>query len=231
MSISPLFGRPGIGAARSAQYRNVFRWADDTSFFPGGGVIDGASRDYGNADNLFLLRPGLLMGQVTSSRKWKPCIIGVTQGAYTSGGTSLTLSVAQAVELARRIGSSGTFTLKGAATAAGTLTTTTVTYSAVNTGTGVVTITDIGANRIAGSIVLAADGSEVPRTVIPDGYGIELPADSSDVDFPQIPMAGLLEVSKILDYPSDATLKQWLKDSMDANGRGKFIFSDDLAAA
>ena len=231
MSIAPLFGRPGVGAARTAQYGRVFRSAARTEFFPAGGIIDGASRDYGNSDNLFLLRPGLLMGRVTATKKWRPSIFGVTQGAYTSGGTSLTLTAAQAVELVRRVGASGTFTLKGAATAGGSLTTTTVTYSAVNTSTGVVTISDIGANRIAGSLVLAADGSETPLTVIPDGYGIEVAADSSDVEFMHLPTGGDLDVARILDYPSDATLKQWVKDSLDGNGRGKWTFSDEFAAA
>lgn len=230
MSISPLLGRPGIGASRTAQILTVCRSVWRSMFFPGGGIIDGASRDYGNSDNLYLLRPGLLMGRVTASKKWKPSVIAVTQGAYTSGGTSLTLTAAGATELVRRNGASGTFVLKSAATAGGTLTSTTVTYSAVNTTTGVVTITDIGANRITGSVVTAADGSEVPLTVIPDGYGIEVPTSAADVDFPQILTEADLDVSKIIDYPADATLKAWVKAALRTGG-GAWIFSDDFAAA
>lgn len=230
MSITPNFGRPGVGAARTAQPWVVCRSAWRSLFFPHGGFIDGASRDYSNAENPYLLRPGLLMGRVTSSKKWRPSVIGATQGAYTSGGTSLTLTAAQAAELVRRVGASGTFTLKGAATAAGTLTSDTVTYSAVNTGTGVVTITNIGANRISGSVLTAADGSEVPLTVIPDGYGIEVPTSGADVDFPHILTEADLDVAKILDYPADATLKTWLKTAMRSAG-GVWTFSDDWAAA
>lgn len=230
MSISPNFGRPGIGTARTAQTWTVCRSVWRSLFYPHGGSIDGASRDYGNAENLYLLRPGLLMGRVTASKKWKPTVIGVTQGAYTSGGTSLTLTAAGATELARRVGTSGTFTLKSAATAGGTLTSDTVTFSAVNTSTGVVTITNIGANRITGSVVTAADGSEVPLTVIPDGYGIEVPTSGADVDFPHILTEADLDVAKIIDYPADATLKAWLKAGLRTAG-GAWSFSDDLAAA
>ncbi|VTT96557.1 unnamed protein product [Gemmataceae bacterium] len=230
MSISPNFGRPGVSAARTAQILTVCRSVARSVFYPHGGIIDGASRDYGNSDNLYLLRPGLPMGRVTSSKKWKPSVVAVTQGAYTSGGTSLTLTAAGATELVRRVGASGTFTLKSAATAGGTLTSDTVTYSAVNTGTGVVTITNIGANRITGSIVTAADGSEVPLTVIPDGYGIEVPTSGADVDFPHILTGADLDVARIIDYPADATLKTWLKTAMRSAG-GVWTFSDDWAAA
>ena len=77
----------------------------------------------------------------------------------------------------RRIGSTGTFNLIGPASAAGSNNTTQVTYSAVNTTTGVITITNIGANRIAGCFV-AADGVSDLRAdaaesrVLPDpGHG------------------------------------------------------------
>lgn len=227
--ITPILGRPGIGAALTAAYGRVFRADEFSGYFPHGGVFDGTSRYYGGTTNLFQHPPGLMVGQVASTKKWKTTVIGTVQTAYTSGGTTLSLTAAQAVELARRVGSSGTFTLKGAATAAGTLTSDTVTFSAVNQTTGDVTITDIGANRIAGSIVVSTDGSGTPRSFIPDGFGIEVPPDSTDADFPRIPMMGTIDTAKILDYPTDTTLQQWIKDSMCANGRCLFIFSDEMA--
>jgi hypothetical protein len=105
VSIQPLIGRPGIGTARTASYRNVMRGRANVRHFPGGGTIDGASRDGGNTDNLLLLRPGLPMGRVTASKRWRPSIIGpVVTTALTSTATTLKLSVAQAAELLRRVG-------------------------------------------------------------------------------------------------------------------------------
>jgi hypothetical protein len=304
MGLSPFFGRPGVGAARTASYRNVFRSGTNIRFLSGGALIDGTSRDYGNSDNLFLLRPGLLMGRVTATKKWKPSVFGVTTGALAGGGTSITLSAAQAVELVRRVGATGSITLTGPPAANGTARSSVVPYSAVNTTTGVVTITAQGANQAedvrtnpaatggniqlnvskpdgtrvttanaawsatdatyiaavqpasvavlptsvtdwyvvprtaaatgafaAGALVGAADGSEVPRTVIADDMGVEVPADSSDADWPRVPVAGELEASKIIDYPTDAGLQTYIKNSLCANGRGLFVFDDEFASA
>jgi hypothetical protein len=229
--IIPSIGRPGIGSAITAQRRGVFR---DGFFgvFPGGGTIEGTkSRDPGNSSHSVLsLRPGLLMGKITSSGYWAPTVIGVTQAAYTSGDLSLTLTAAQAAYLVARVGSSGTFKLKGAATAAGSLTTDTVTYSAVNTTTGVVTITNIAANRIAGSIVVPEDGSETPRTLIGDGHNILIDSDGGDVSFPRIPVSGIVEVDNIIDWPSDTTLKTFIRESLSSLAGGKFVFSDQFEA-
>lgn len=229
MSITPLFGRPGVSTSRTMGYGEVFLWADDNAFVPGGGVIDGTkSRDYGNSANLFLLRPGLLMGLVTASKKWAPSIIGVNQGAYTSGGTSLTVTAAQAVEINRRVGATGSLLYIGPPAAAGTVAVLgPIAYSAINTTTGVITTTSLGANLIAGGFVAANDGSQLPKSAIPGSYGIEVVSDSSDVDFPRIPFRGMWDVTKIIDYPTDASLKQWVKDQMAKNGAGQFTYSDE----
>lgn len=339
--ITPSFGRPGIGTAQVAQRRNVSR-NGALDFYPGGGVIEGTkARDPGNsAYSTSALRPGLILGKITSGGFYANSIIGLTDGALTGTGTSLTVSAAAATELVRRVGATGTFKLTGPPTAAGTVRTLTVTYSAVNTTTGVITITALGvadvwtltapAGQDAGmyqlrvttgkgtsaevsavtaalaanansatvdaalealtnvgasgvvavysdptltltfasnlgpvevqvvsdttndggvfeggwaavhtttgvdgrfvtlSVVQPTDGSEAPVTVIPDGYGIVIPDDSSDVDFPMIPVAGTLDVGQIIDYPSDASLKTWLRQSLSTLSGGKWIFSDQF---
>lgn len=229
--IVPAIGRPGIGALVTAQRGNVSRDGAAT-FFPGGGVIEGTkSRDPGNsAHSVRSLRAGLLMGKLTSGGFWAPSIIGVTSGAYTSGGTSLTVSAASAVELVRRVGSSGTFNLIGPATAAGSNNTTQVTYSAVDQTTGVITITDIGANRIAGCFVAPEDGSQVPRSFIFDGYPLLVPEDSSDVSYPWLPISCIVDVAKLIDWPSDTTLKTYIRESLSTLAGGKFVFSDQFTA-
>lgn len=228
--IQPLLGRPRIGSERTVTHRVVSRqgfW----DFLANGVVVDGTkTRDPGNsADSTLVIRPGTLMGKVTSGGKYANSVIGVTTGAYTSGGTTLTVSAAQAAELARRVGASGTFKLVGPATAGGSNNTTTVTYSAVNTSNGQITITDIGANRIAGCLVCPSDGSETPLTLVPDGYGLVIPDDSADVEWPLVPIGGVIDQAQILPaWPSDATLRTYIRTSLSSVSGGKFTFGDQF---
>lgn len=336
--ITPLLGRPRIGSERKVTHRTVSRqgmW----DFLANGGVVSAtASRDQGNTEDPLLLRPGLLMGKITSGGKWAPSLFGLTNGAYASG-TSLTLSVAAATELNRRVGASGTFKLTGPPTAAGTVRTVTVTYSAVNTTTGVATITalpvadvwtltapagqdagmyqlevttglgtsaestqvtaalaanantatvdaalealtNVGTGGVAAvysdptltltfaatlgpvyvrvladttndggvfeggwaavhtttgvdgrfvtlSAVQPTDGSETIKSLIPDGYGISLGPDGAyDVEWPNIPIAGVIDFAQTLPLVTDTSLVTWVKQQLSTLVGGKFTFSD-----
>lgn len=336
--IQPLLGRPRIGAERQVTHRVVSSqgmW----DFLARGATIDGTkTRDFNNPDDVKAIRPGVLFGKVTSGGKYAPSVMGLTDGAYASG-TSLTLTPASAVELARRVGSSGTFKLTGPPTAAGTVRTNTVTYSAVNTTTGVVTVTAIPADDVwtltapagqdagmyqievttgkgtaaearavtaalaanantatvdaalealanvgtggvaavysdptltltfpaflgpvdvrvladttndggvfeggwaavhtttgvdgryvTGSYVQPTDGSETPVTLVPDGYGFQIPAESPyDVDWPNLPIAGVIDFGQVLPAAADASLKAWVKAALSTLRGGKFTFSD-----
>lgn len=228
--INPIFGRPGIGTAQVAQRRNVSR-NGALDYYPAGGVIDGAkARDPGNsAFSTRALRAGLLMGKVTASGQYANSIVGVTQGAYTSGGTTITVTVAQAAEIVRRVGTSGNLTYIGPPSAAGVVAVTgPIAFSAVNTGNGQITVTSLGVNKIAGTFVVPGDGSEFPTTFIPDGYGIVIPDDDADVNFPHVPVAGTLDVAQIIDWPSDSSLKTWVREKLSTLAGGKFIFSDQF---
>lgn len=213
--ISPSPGR--------ATHKIVFRqvWHDTLA---GPRQIDGSkSRDAGNTGDLDVLRPGVLMGLITSSKKYAPSILGVTTGAYTSGGTTLSVSAATAVELARRIGSSGTGTFKavGPPSAAGTVAATAVTYSAVNTSTGAITVTSLGVNKIAGTFITPADGSETPVTLIDDGYGVKVTDISgNDITVPWVvPIAGVILAPQIVNWPSDTSLQAWIETNLNAHGQ------------
>lgn len=230
--IIPNIGRPGIGSSISVQKLNVAR-AGSEEFLPGGGTIEGSkTRDPGNsASSTLSLRPGLLMGRITASGYWANSIIGATAAAYTSGDLTVTVSAASAAELVRRVGASGTFKLVGPATAGGSNNTTTVTYSSVNTTTGVITVSDIGANRIAGCFVCPSDGSETILSYVPTGYNLPLPggaadADNADVNFPRIPIAAVIESENLIDWPSDSTLKAYVRTSLSTASGGKFVFTD-----
>jgi hypothetical protein len=343
VSIKPLLGRPQVGAETQVTHRVVSRQGFWT-FLANGAVVDGAkTRDPGNsADSTRTIRPGTLMGRLTASpNRYANSVIGVTSGALTGAGTSITLSAAAAAELVRRNGVTGTFKLTGPPAAAGVVQTRTATYSAVNTDTGVVTLTALGANQVervrfniastggnlqlnvaktdgtfattaniawnatdatylasinsaldaatgvaggvvataiaatdtdlgvtltysgtgyaglpwrraevvvyptsstaasyepvtaaangafvAGSLVQPTDGSETPLTVVPDGYGLLIPEDSSHVEWPLAPIGGVIDFPQLLPAVSDASLKTWIRERLSSVAGGKFTFSD-----
>lgn len=132
---------PGLDTARTATHRQVTLAGEQ--FFPGMHVIAAADARDPLASPVTELRAGLLLGEVTADNTLGASIIGALTAAYDASAdtVSMTVSAATAVELVRRQGSSGTFNLTGPPSAAGTVQTVTVTYSAVDTSTGVITIT------------------------------------------------------------------------------------------
>lgn len=226
--ITPIFGRPGIGSRLTAQRRNVSR-NGALDFYPAGAVIDGdKARDSGNTDDTRALRAGLLMGKATSGGLWSNSILGVLQGAAAAAAVSVTVTAAQATEIVRRIGSTGTLRFVGPPGAAGTVATFTETYSAVNTTTGVITVSALDAALIAGSFVCADDGTHEPKSFIEDGYGYVIPDTDADIEWPRVPVAGTLDVDQIIDWPSDSSLKTWVREKLSTLAGGKFIFSDQF---
>ena len=117
----------------------------------------------------------------------------------------------------RRIGASGTFKLTGPPTAAGAVATQAVTYSAVNTTTGVITITALSADAISGSFVQPDDGPETMLCLINDGTGIEVTdEDNADIDVPfvQPVIAGFVDASQIINWPTNAVLRTYVRDQL-----------------
>lgn len=224
-------GLPGIGTTRTATPRKILASLAGLLCLPGGKIIDGSkSRDTENTGDLDVLTAGLLMGKITSSGKYAPTILGVLQGAYTSGGTSITVTAAQATEIVRRIGVSGNLIIVGPPTAGGTVATITKAFSAVNTGTGAITIANIGADMVAGSFVCTDDGTANPVTVVTEEYGTkvtDMDGANIDVPFPTFMIGGMIDASQIRHYPSDTSLKAWIKSKLRANGYG-FLFDDDF---
>lgn len=104
-----------------------------------------------------------------------------------------------------------------------------------NTGANVVrTTTGVSGAMIAGSFIQPVDGSENPVTFIPDmdGFGLkvtDLDSASVDRDFPLMPTAGTIITANFLPaYPSDASLKTWLKESLSTLAAGKYVFDDEF---
>lgn len=216
---------PGIGPTQAVDYRRVM--LADEQYLPGSFIIDGENaRDPGHSKPK-LLRAGLLLGRITASKKFGASILGTVTAAYSDGGTSLTVSAAAAGELVGRIGSSGTFQLVSAPTATGTVATDQVTYSAVNTTNGVITVTDIGKDVIVGSLLQPEDGSETIRTFLYNGYPIKA-VDANDADrdieMGRYTVGGLVKSDELINWPPSAatSLHAWLVDQLNAAGSFRF---------
>ena len=220
----------GTIQTQTATPRNVL-WGGKPDLLPGGVVIDGSkARDIGNSP-VFDLRAGLLIGKRTSNGLWAPSIIGTTSADYSSGGTSLTVTTATATEIVRRIGSSGTFKITGYTSGDTSVTTASVTFSAVDTSTGVVTVSDIGDDFDSGSFIQPDDGCETILGILGDVYGIRVvDEDQNDIDVPvsDVIIGGIIDTDYIVHYPSLSLLKSWIKTQLRANGTG-YAFDDDLS--
>lgn len=118
--------------------------------WPGGGYLN-ASRSRDPWSSVVTnLQPGLFMGQRTANNGWQPAFVGVLSSPVATGDTTITVTAAMATEIVRRIGSTGTLLLIGPTTANGTVASSprSVTYSAVNTTTGAITVTATGTNEV-----------------------------------------------------------------------------------
>jgi len=225
---------PGFGTERSASYRKILISDQGKLLLPGGKIITGDySRDPLNTGDVDVLRAGLVMGKRTADEKYAPSIIGVLTEAYDADGsskTTMTVSAATATEIVRRIGSSGSFNVTGPPSAGGTVVTEEITFSAVDTSTGAVTITAASADFISGSFVQPTDGSETPLCLIDGGYGIKVTDqddDDIDVRFSAMLIGGIVDASQIVNYPSDSSLKTWLKTTK-LNAVCQFVYDDDF---
>lgn len=155
MTIADVNLTPGIGSEYEAEFRRIFWSENGKHLLPTGVVVDGTkSRDPGNTGYTDTLRAGMLLGKITATGKYAPSVIGVTTVAYTPGASTVTVGLAAAAELVRRIGTSGTFTLTGPAVASGTVRSATVTYSAVDTATGIITVTAMTSTTSADSMTV-----------------------------------------------------------------------------
>lgn len=156
MSFGIPTGKPGmLSPTYTAQPREIFYGnTEKVTFLPVPVTIDGtASGNASNAPYSWLLFAGTLMGQETTNRKLANSIIGLSSAALGDAQTTLSTDVNTAAEIVRRIGTSGTLTLTGPQVASGPASgvrTLPVTFSAVNTTTGAITITATGTGAVSG---------------------------------------------------------------------------------
>ena len=219
---TPITGLPGVGTIKSATPREILSAnLQFSQFVPGLRTIDGSkSRDPLNTNDVDVLRAGVALGKITASAKYAPSILGVLTVAAAGAATSLTVAPAVATEIVRRIGAAGTFKLTGPPAAAGTVATQTVTFSAVNTSTGVITCTAIAAAAIIGSFVQPTDGSETIIALVANRWGIKVTdqnAANTDVFEDQLLLAGHVKTANIVNYPTDTSLITYVKAALRAN--------------
>lgn len=227
-------GLPGVKTSRTATPRRVMLSQSGIARIPGGKICDGSkSRDPLNTGDVDVLRAGVLMGEITASGKYAPSVLGVLTVAYdkdASAPVSMTVSAATATEIARRIGTSGTLIVSGPPTTAGTVATETITFSAVNTTTGVITISAGSNDFISGSWVKPTDGSQAPKGILNDGYGLKVTdADDANIDVPlsDLIIGGQVDTSQIVNVPSDTSLLAYAKAQLRLTGQ-TWMFDDDF---
>lgn len=230
----PIIGGPGPRSPRRVAFRHVFKdGAGSYAGLPGGVRGHGAiARDPGNTGNVDTLRAGTLLGLAntgTYSGYYGCSIIGVSTAAIIATATTINISAAQAVELVRRVGSTGTIRLVGPPTANGTVATFTETYSAVNTTTGDVTISAADAALVAGSFVCANDGTYLPKMFIYEPSCGQKVTDNVAADslfeIHQPPISGVIESTQLLPvWPTDTSLQAWIVAALNSAAGGQFVF-------
>jgi hypothetical protein len=172
------------------------------------------------------------MGRVTATKKYANSVLGQTTGATAASATTVQTDVNTAAEIVRRIGATGTFKLTGPPTAAGTVATQVVTYTAVNTSTGAITCSATSAAAVSASLIQPTDGSETILTMVADQYGIKVTDQTNvnrvDVFDPRLLLGGgTINSQMIVNYPSDTSLQAYVKAAVKAFCTG-VTFSDDI---
>lgn len=221
-------GLPGIKTERNFTDRHIRISTENRAYIIAGKTVDGTlSRDPLNGTDTDVLRPGLMLGKVTASKKYASSIIGPILNAEIATSVALEVSVATALEIVRRIGTSGTFNLVGPPAASGVPATESVVFTAVDTGTGIITVDATTLAFIAGSFITPDDGSGVPVALVDDNIFIKVTDRdrvSNDAEFILPLIAGQIDSTQILGWPSDTGLQQYIIDSLNVKGQGNFLF-------
>lgn len=239
MSLAVHRGTPGVGTTRNASFRRAI--SANAEYLQGGALVQGSKwYDNGNTGSVRTVRAGHI-AKLTSG-KLVPAVLGPTTADYTSGATEITVGVDTALALVQAVGASGTFWLLGgtsAPTTTATVLAVQVTYSAVNTSTGVITITNIGANRPSGSVLttfqpalLGGTGGLTHPNVglgIIDKYEgvtvIDEDANSVDVDLAEYAIGGRVDVDQVINWPANAFIAKVLAYNLQlANPRMSFNY-------
>lgn len=84
---------------------------------------------------------------------------------------------------------------------------------------------------VTSSFIAPADGSQIPLSFLPDnnaGVRVTNSAGNSltgNVDFPQLPTSGEVDVGQMVNWPADPSLIAWLQGQLSNAQGGKFTFA------
>ncbi|HEX8323090.1 MAG TPA: hypothetical protein VF595_04175 [Tepidisphaeraceae bacterium] len=226
-------GTPGVYAGNSFVQRQLFTNPSQVEYASTNAFIDGNLTSDTTSSPVNLLQAGLLLGKITASGKLRNSIIGLTAAAVVAGTvTGITVPAAVATEVARLISvTGGNVSLKvvGPPTAAGTVATTTITATAA-AGTSITITSATLPAYVIGSLITPADGSETVIVPFSFPYGVSVLEEGTSVRIDQPlrlhPRKGDIDVTRVVNYPADASLKAYVKGQLKA-ASGMFTFSDD----
>lgn len=83
---------------------------------------------------------------------------------------------------------------------------------------------------ITGSYVQPTDGSQTPRAILAESFGLKVTDENAanvDVQAAKLLIGGLIDASQVLNYPTDTALIAWGKAALRAVG-GPWVFDDDF---
>ena len=233
LATQPFDAKPGVVADYQGAPIDIFySGREAVKYMAAPLTVDGTlTNNPLNSPFQYWIFAGTLMGRVTSTKKYANSIIGPTNSAYTSGGTTLVASANTVAEVVRRFGSSGTFTLLGPATAGGVIASPNqvVTYSAAS-GTSI-TITSTGINYVSGSLIMPNDGSQNVITVSCGIYGFKV-TDATNINRLDVGNAqlllqgGTLNDQALQQWPADASIIAYLKAAITKYCSGTTFLSD-----
>jgi len=230
---------PGMQPLFVSQPRDIFYTeTDKAQFFAPPPAIDGtASGNGSNQPYNWLLWAGMVIGKESGSNIFATSIIGQSTVALTTSATTLVTDVGTATELLRRLGGSGTLTLTGPPTASGVVASATVTYSAVDTTTGHITISETGVAFVSGSWIgpvdgTQLDGSSTVYTLLAEQNGVKVvdQLNTTRVNAYSNRIwtgGGVINTSYIVNYPADSSMKAYLKGAI-RQSVPNATFSDDF---
>ncbi len=234
-------GKPGVVDTYTSIPREVFYGNRQfAQFWPYPATVDGTNSSNAlNSPYTWQLWGGQLMGQETGSLlaggavgKWRTSIIGLTTAAYTSGATSLTVSTATAAEVSRLLGLNNNsigLTITGAPTATGTVAAIATTCTAASGTT--LTITNLAANVVTGSLVQPGDGSQTITSImcVQDGLQVidAVFTTRLDVYCPQLfSGGGTINTGMLVNYPpaANTTLITYILAALRVNTSGASFY-------
>jgi len=85
---------------------------------------------------------------------------------------------------------------------------------------------------VAGSLICPTDGSELPIAIQGDPWGLRVLDDdgnSTDATFAKALVGGVIDTSKLINYPTDTSLITWLQNQLNVYGR--FVFNTNFVPA